>query len=211
MFNICRILCRSLQERNTELIGKFLCHAVFYHLLAGKITLVPYQQLVDALRGVSVYLLQPLLNIRKSVVISNVIHHDDTVSASVVRGRDGAESFLTCSIPNLQLDGLAFEFNSSDLKVNTNSADITLCVRVVCETEEKTRLSDTRVADEEKLEKIVVFAQTVTFSLLRQYRHSFGRIADLHLGLESLLLAQVLLLCGRVKHLLLVLLGIRRW
>jgi hypothetical protein len=48
---------------------------------------------------------------------------------------------------NLQLDGLAFEFNSSDLKVNTNSADITLCVRVVCETEEKTRLlNDTSVS-----------------------------------------------------------------
>jgi hypothetical protein len=47
---------------------------------------------------------------------------------------------------NLQLDGLAFEFNSSDLKVNTNSTDITLCVRVVCETEEKTRLLNDEVS-----------------------------------------------------------------
>jgi hypothetical protein len=79
---------------------------------------------------------------------------------------------------NLQLDGLAFKFNSADLEVNTNSTDITLGVRVVCKTEEETRLlndtrsveylklvaavatylSDTRVADEKKLEKIVVFA-----------------------------------------------------
>jgi hypothetical protein len=49
---------------------------------------------------------------------------------------------------NLQLDGLAFEFNSSDLKVNTNSVDITLRVCVVCEAEEeKGLLHDTKSVD----------------------------------------------------------------
>lgn len=40
---------------------------VFYNLLAGEIRLVPYQELVDTFRGVSVNLLEPLLHVRESV------------------------------------------------------------------------------------------------------------------------------------------------
>ena len=91
----------------------YLGDAVLNNLLAGQIGLVPDEQLVHALRCVSVDLLEPLLDIRESVwrdrliwnirvdnepvltVIGNVINDDDTVSSTVVRGCDSAESFLT--------------------------------------------------------------------------------------------------------------------
>jgi hypothetical protein len=41
---------------------------------------------------------------------------------------------------NLQLDGLALEFNGANLEVNTNSTDIALLPLVVCKTHEETRL-----------------------------------------------------------------------
>ena len=90
-----------------------LGHAVLDDLLVGQIRLVADQQLVNAFRCVTVNFLQPLLDIRESVwrdrliwnirvdnepvltVIGNVINDDDTVSSTVVRGCDSAESFLT--------------------------------------------------------------------------------------------------------------------
>ena len=46
-----------------------LRHAVLYDLLAGQIGLVADKELVDALGGVTVDLLQPLLDVRESVCV----------------------------------------------------------------------------------------------------------------------------------------------
>jgi len=53
----------------------------------------------------------------------------------------------------LQLHGLALEVDGADLEVDANGGDVALRVGVVGETEEKTRLSNTRVTDEEELAK----------------------------------------------------------
>ena len=47
--------------------ARYLCHAVLDHFLACKVRLVPYQQLVNTFRRVSVNFLKPLLDIRESV------------------------------------------------------------------------------------------------------------------------------------------------
>lgn len=52
---------------------------------------------------------------------------------------------------DLKLHGLALEVNGADLKVDADGGDVVLSVRVVGKTKEKTRLSNTRVTDEEKL------------------------------------------------------------
>jgi hypothetical protein len=51
--------CQGVKISPNEIFWSNTClrYAVFYHLLAGKITLIPHQQLIDALRGVPVYLL----------------------------------------------------------------------------------------------------------------------------------------------------------
>lgn len=62
----------------------YLCHGVLYHLLVLHITLVADEQLVDALCGVPVNLLEPLLDVVERVHVGHIVHHADTVSATVV-------------------------------------------------------------------------------------------------------------------------------
>ena len=47
---------------------------------------------------------------------------------------------------NLKLNGFAFQFNSANLEVYTNCADIALCVGVVGETKKQTRLQKGEMA-----------------------------------------------------------------
>ena len=70
-------------------------------------------------------------------------------------GCDCSKSFLSCGIPYLQLDGFTVQFNSSDLKIDANSADITLSIGVISESKEETGLADAGVADQQQLEQIV--------------------------------------------------------
>jgi hypothetical protein len=52
---------------------------------------------------------------------------------------------------DLKLHSLALEVDGADLEVDTNGGDVAFGVGVVGETEEKTRLANTRVTDKEKL------------------------------------------------------------
>ena len=60
--------CRRVHAPRTD-----LGHGVFYDLFARQIALVTDEQLVDALDGISVDLLQPLLDVGKGVCGSPTI------------------------------------------------------------------------------------------------------------------------------------------
>lgn len=66
---------------------------------------------------------------------------------------------------DLELDGLALEVNGTDLEVDTDSRDVALGVGVVGESKEQAGLADTRVTDEEELERmrvsLVMFSTTL--------------------------------------------------
>jgi hypothetical protein len=93
-----------------------LSSGVVNDLLGGQVTLVAHKQLVDALTGVSVDLLQPLLDVVKGLLVGDVVDDDDAVSAAIVAGRDGPESLLSGRIPDLQLNGLSVELDGADLQ-----------------------------------------------------------------------------------------------
>lgn len=76
-----------------------LCHGVLDDLLVSHIGLVADQQLVDALGGVAVDLLQPLLHVVERVHVGDIVDDADAVGAAVVRGCDGAEALLTGCVP----------------------------------------------------------------------------------------------------------------
>jgi hypothetical protein len=76
-----------------------LCYRVLDDLLIRHIGLVAYQQLVDALGGVSVNLLQPLLHVVERVHVGDIVDDADAVSAAVVRGCDGSEALLAGGVP----------------------------------------------------------------------------------------------------------------
>ena len=86
LLHVRRVLCRGLEEGDTEAVGEFL-HAswsagevggpggsglylrdsVLDHLLVGHITLVTNKQLVHTLRRVTVDLLEPLLDVVEGI------------------------------------------------------------------------------------------------------------------------------------------------
>lgn len=77
----------------------YLCDCVLDNLLVRHIALVSYKQLVDALGGVPVNLLQPLLDVVEAVHVGDVVDDADAVGAAVVGRCDGAETFLAGRVP----------------------------------------------------------------------------------------------------------------
>ena len=81
------------------MVGPYLCHRILHHLLVRHIRLVAHKQLIDALGGVSVNLLQPLLHIVEGVHVRDIVHDADAMCTTVVRGGDCSEAFLAGCVP----------------------------------------------------------------------------------------------------------------
>ena len=77
----------------------YLGNCVLNDLLVRHIALVAYEKLVDALGGVAVDLLQPLLDVVEAVHIGDIVDDADAVGTAVVGRSDGAEPFLAGGIP----------------------------------------------------------------------------------------------------------------
>ena len=118
LLDVASVLGRGLEEGNAEGIGEFLTrsascggatrgyassrylgHCVLNHLLVGHIALVSHEELVNALGGVSVDLLQPLLDVVEAVHVGDVVDDADAVGAPVVGRGDGAEPLLAGRVP----------------------------------------------------------------------------------------------------------------
>lgn len=102
LLNVASVLRRGLQEWDTKAVGKFLFasqidsvvprlesgshlrNRVLHDLLVRHIALVTDQQLVHALCGVAVNLLQPLLDVVERIHVSDIVDDTDAVSATVV-------------------------------------------------------------------------------------------------------------------------------
>ncbi len=63
--------------------------------------------------------------------VSDVIHHNDTVRATIIAACNGAETLLTGRVPDLQFDCFAVQIDCPDLKVNPNGGDVAFSVGVV--------------------------------------------------------------------------------
>jgi len=142
LLNVGGVLRRGFKEGDVQLIGKFLRNAVLDDLLTGQVGLVTDEELVNAFGGITINLLEPLLDVGEGVAVSNIVNHDDTMGTTVVRGRNGPEPFLSRSIPNLKFDGLSLQLNSPNLEINTDGGDVALRISVVSKPEEQARLSD---------------------------------------------------------------------
>jgi len=93
------VLGGSLEEGDSKAVGKLLRHGVLHDLLVLHIALVADKQLVDALGGVSVNLLKPLLDVVEGVHVGHIVDHADAVGTTVVGRGDGTEPFLASSVP----------------------------------------------------------------------------------------------------------------
>lgn len=146
------VLRRRLQEGDAQLVRVFHSRSGVHHLLRLQITLVAHQQLVHVLAGVALDLLQPLFHVVERFLVGAVVHHDDAVRAPVVRRRYRTEALLAGRVPNLQFDCFAIQVNGPNFKIYTDCADIAFRVCIVSKSQQKARLSHTRVSNQQQFE-----------------------------------------------------------
>jgi hypothetical protein len=104
----------SLEEFNAQGVSKLLTLFGRHDALAGQIGLVANQQFVDILCCISVNFVEPLLDIVERFLVGDIVDNNNSMGATVIRRSDGAETFLSCGIPNLKLDGLSVQFDGTD-------------------------------------------------------------------------------------------------
>ena len=93
----------------------------------------------------------------KGVPARNIINQNAADRASIVGPRDGLESFLACRVPHLQLNVDAFVHgDDSRRELNADSHVVTLGEVALGKAEENARLSDSRVAYNDKLKCVSV-------------------------------------------------------
>lgn len=80
----------------------------------GHIALVSDENARNVVRSVLLDFVHPSFDGTEAFAVCDVISHNDTVGALVVAASDCFESFLSGGIPNLQLDGLSVNFDSSN-------------------------------------------------------------------------------------------------
>lgn len=114
LFHILRRLGRGLQKLNAQAVCKLLALFRRYDTFGSQITLITHQQLIHILRCIPINFVQPLLDVVEGLHVRDVVYHNDTVGTAIVGRRDGAESFLSCRVPNLQFDSLLVQFDSAD-------------------------------------------------------------------------------------------------
>lgn len=155
MLDVGGSLGRRFEELNAQRVGKFLALFRRDHTLARQIGLITHQKLVDVLGSVSINLVQPLLYIVEGFLIGDIVDNDNSVGAAIVRRCNGAESFLSGCIPDLELDRLSVQLDRSNFEVNANGGNVGFGVGVVRESKEQTRLTDAGVSNKEQLEQII--------------------------------------------------------
>lgn len=67
-----------------------------------------------------------LLDVVKASSVRNVVHRDTSMRVAVVSLRDGAEPFLTSSIPNLHFKDAVVNLERLDFEINTDGAKVVL-------------------------------------------------------------------------------------
>jgi hypothetical protein len=129
---------------------------------------------VDSFASISLNFLQPLLDVVEGLRIGHIVHDNDAMRATVIGRSDRSEAFLASSIPDLEFHSVTVDFKSSDFlqsqkrnklkteaeaartyEVYTNRGDERFSKSIVRESEKQAALSDSTVANQQKLKQIV--------------------------------------------------------
>jgi hypothetical protein len=106
--------------------------------------------------GMLLNLRNPIADTLKAPPIGNIVHEQNALRSSEITGRDGPEPFLAGSIPNLQLDSLAVDFDILNFEVDANGGDECGREGIVGVSEEKAGFAHSRIADHEEFALHVV-------------------------------------------------------
>ena len=83
------------------------------------VALVPKNHLLHICTCMLLNIPDPVLDVVKTLLIGDVIDQHDPHGPPVVGRGDGPEPLLACRVPDLQLDFLAIQLDSSDLEINS--------------------------------------------------------------------------------------------
>lgn len=114
LLDVLTVFGRSLKETNVVVLSKFLALIGGNLSGIGHIALIADQNARDVVRCVFLDLVHPVLDRTETLAVGDVVSHDDTVSTLIIAGSNSLETFLTCSIPDLELNGLSVDFNGSN-------------------------------------------------------------------------------------------------
>ncbi len=96
------------------MLSKFLTLIGGYLSGIGHIALIADEDAGDVVGGVLLDLVHPVLDGAEALAVGDVVSHDDTVCTLIIAGGDGLETFLACSVPDLELNSLSIDFNGSN-------------------------------------------------------------------------------------------------
>ena len=120
LLDVLAILGRSLEEAHVVVLGKLLALIGGDLARVGHVALVAAEDAGDVVGSVLLDLVHPVLNGAEALAVSDVVGHNDTVSALVVAARDRLEALLAGCVPNLKLNGLAVNLNGSNFLQRSN-------------------------------------------------------------------------------------------
>ena len=124
-------LCGGLEEFESVILGERLA-PLRRNDAIRKVCFVCDEDFGDAAAGMSLNLLEPVLDIVKSGLLRAVVDQNDAHCALVVRLRDCPEPLLPRRVPHLQLHSLVLNINRLDLEVNSYSNMIDALIRMEC-------------------------------------------------------------------------------
>lgn len=84
------------------------------------------EYLADCLASIALDLLDPAADILEGLLVIDAIGQDDAAGSLVVSLSDVPESFLACSIPDLQSDFGTVDGNGLDLEIDSNGSNVTI-------------------------------------------------------------------------------------
>eukprot|EP00325_Prymnesiales_sp_UTEX-LB-985_P002482 CAMPEP_0174693964 /NCGR_PEP_ID=MMETSP1094-20130205/611_1 /TAXON_ID=156173 /ORGANISM="Chrysochromulina brevifilum, Strain UTEX LB 985" /LENGTH=320 /DNA_ID=CAMNT_0015890047 /DNA_START=165 /DNA_END=1127 /DNA_ORIENTATION=+ len=151
-----RIHRRGLDESQVILLSETLRIICQDRLQVLQIALVSHEHDHDGRVGVRAELLEPPLHVLKREPLRDVIHEQGANCTAVVSACDGAVPLLAGRVPDLCLDNLAVMLDAARRELD---ADCGLGVEmelIAREPAEQVGLADTRVANDDHLEQVVV-------------------------------------------------------
>ena len=122
-----------------------------------QVRLVSHKEKYSIFLSVHLNFIHPKLNNAiKRCDIGNVEDEEDTLAASIVCAGDGSEPLLSGSVPDLKLDAFIIDGEGFEPKVDSDGGQIVLWELVLYESDKNSRLSDSRVANNDSFKKVVV-------------------------------------------------------
>ena len=79
-----------------------------------QVGLVSHEELVYVFTSVPINFVEPLFDIVEGFHVGDIIDNNNAVGTAVVGRCNGAETLLSCRVPNLKFDRLAVKFNGAD-------------------------------------------------------------------------------------------------